>query len=85
MSLNNDDLARILAMDDGAFGALVMEIAKAAGGDENKARMLAANAPALKKTLSGMDAKEAEALLRRAGQGKGEEILKALRRNGYGR
>ena len=85
MSLNQNDIARILAMDDGSFGNLVMEIARAAGGDEKRARALASDVPSLKKALSGMSPAEAEALLKRAGEGKSREIMDALRRNGYGR
>lgn len=85
MSLNDEDLKRILAMDDGAFAALVTEIAKAAGGSDKRARALSENVPELKKALAGMSAKDAEELLKRAGKGKSEEVMKTLRRNGYGR
>ncbi len=85
MPLNNEDLSRILSMDDAAFSALVAEIARAAGGSEKRVRELSSNVPELKKALSGMSASQAEALLKRAGRGKSEEIMNALRRNGYGR
>lgn len=85
MPLSNEDLARLLSMDDASFAALVTEIARVAGAGEKRARELASNVPELKKALSGMSAEQAEALLKRAGRGKSEEIMKSLRRNGYGR
>ena len=69
MPLNDKDLERILAMDDASFASLVAEIARAAGGDEKRVRELSAGAPEFKK----------------AGRGKSEAIMDALRKNGYGK
>ena len=85
MPLNDKDLERILAMDDASFAALVAEIARAAGGDEKRVRELSAGAPEFKKALAGMSVSKAESLLKRAGRGKSEAIMDALRKNGYGK
>ncbi len=82
MPFENDDLKKVMSLSDEEMRSLVMQITKAAGGSEMKARMLASDIPRLKKKISSMSPDEAEALLDKAGNGKSDEIYRIIRRNG---
>ena len=82
MNFSNDDLKKVLSLDDEDIRSLVMQITKAAGGSELKAKMLTSDIPFLKQKIASMTPDEVNRLLSKAGNGKSEEIYRIIRRNG---
>ena len=82
MEFDRSSLDKILSMDEKSFSALVEAIADAAGASKAKTRAMLSNPDILKKKLSEMTPREAEALMDTVGKEKSGEIINMLRSQG---
>ena len=78
MEIDRQKIARIAAMPDKDFAALVYQVVRSAGADESQARMAMSIAPMLKERLRSADAAELERVMKTMGEEKVRGILNSL-------
>ncbi len=69
-------------LSDKELCGLVSQITDVLGADPKRTAHLTENPEKLKKLITGMDSKDIEALINRAGKEKSEQIYKTLERRG---
>jgi len=87
MAFSENDMKKLLSLDDESFAKLIVSIAEATGGAEGakKAQKLASDVPSLKKLMSRLTPEEAEGLIAKAGKNKTTDIYNIIKDSKNGR